>query len=189
MWVWGPDIGYLCLIFSFLGRPCRSESWSGPECKLGKEGENLFYILTVSLKKSIISVLISFLWLGYWNNCEPWQRNWASDGSPGIFFFTRQILLLKWLGTHTPINTRTRPSSLRNHCRLLDCQSPLCSQLIFLSRTCQVLRALVHYNKISQFPTLIRNDGWVDAYLRPKEFLNHLAPRNSNYLLCLLSYL
>ena len=31
-------------------------------------------------------VLISFLWLGYWNNCEPWQRNWASDGSPGIFF-------------------------------------------------------------------------------------------------------
>ena len=42
--------------------------------------------LNVSWKKSIRSVLISFLWLGYWNNCEPWQRNWASDGSPGIFF-------------------------------------------------------------------------------------------------------
>ena len=37
-------------------------------------------------KERIRSLLISFFWPGYWNNCEPWQRNWASDGSPGIFF-------------------------------------------------------------------------------------------------------
>ena len=53
------------------------------------------------LHSSIIFVLISFLWLGYWNNCEPWQRNWASDGSPGIFFSPGKFSPHMTRDTHT----------------------------------------------------------------------------------------